>query len=62
MPQLLGAALLAIGGMVAMRVLRKEWKRVNQSMDEQRRAPKQSADAQRLERDPDTGTYRPADD
>ncbi len=62
MPQLLGAALLAIGGMVAMRMLRKEWKRVNQSMDAQRRAPKQSQDAQRLERDPDTGTYRPADD
>jgi hypothetical protein len=62
MPQLLGAALLAIGGMVAMRVLRKEWRRVNQSMDEQRRAPKQSTDSQRLERDPDTGTYRPADD
>lgn len=62
MPTLLGAALLAVGGLVVMRVARREWKRVNQSMDEQRRAPKQAKDAQRLERDPATGTYRPADD
>lgn len=64
MPTLLGAAVIALGGMVLMRVARREWRRINQSMDEQRSAPKtpRQPQAQKLERDPETGVYRPADD
>lgn len=63
MSTLVGAALLAISGFVAMRVLRREWSRVNRTMEEQRAtsAPKQN-ETTRLEQDPETGTYRPAED
>lgn len=62
MPTLLGAAVIALGGMLLLRVARREWKRVNQSMDEVRSEPKAKPDAQTLERDPETGVYRPSDD
>ncbi|MFK7791178.1 MAG: hypothetical protein AB8B88_00770 [Devosiaceae bacterium] len=62
MPTLLGAAIIALGGVLVTRLARREWKRVNTSMDAQRRAPKQSEGAKRLKKDPETGTYRPADD
>ncbi len=62
MPTLLGAAVIALGGMVLMRVVRREWKRVNENLDSQRSAPRERKSAQRLEKDPDTGTYRPAED
>ncbi len=62
MPTLLGTAILAIGGMVAWRMLRREWTRVNADLEAQRSQVKTSQDAQRLEKDPQTGVYRPADD
>lgn len=62
MPTLLGAAIIALGGIVLMRVARREWKRVNQNLEAQRSAPRGRKGAQRLEKDEATGTYRPADD
>jgi hypothetical protein len=62
MPTLLGAAIIALGGMVLMRVARREWKRVNLNLEAQRSAPRERKSAQRLEKDEATGTYRPADD
>ena len=63
MPTLVGAALMALGGFMAMRVIRREWSRVNRTMDEQRATPTaQRRQAKKLERDPETGAYRPADD
>ena len=63
MPTLVGAALLALGGLLAMRVVRREWTRVNRTMDEQRATPTaQRRQARKLEQDAETGTYRPADD
>lgn len=62
MPTLLGAAVIALGGMLLLRVARREWQRVNKNMDEQRSTPKSKPEAQTLERDPETGVYRPSDD
>lgn len=59
MPTLLGAAVIALGGMVLMRVARREWKRVNENLEAQRSAPRERKSAQRLEKDPETGVYRP---
>ncbi|MFN3172000.1 MAG: hypothetical protein ACE37E_15045 [Hyphomicrobiales bacterium] len=62
MPTLLGAAIVALGGIVLMRVARREWKRVNQNLEAQRSAPRERKSAQLLEKDEATGTYRPADE
>lgn len=62
MPTLLGAAVIALGGVILLRVARREWRRVNQSMDQQRSTPKAKPQAQTLEQDPETGVYRPSDD
>jgi hypothetical protein len=59
MPTLLGAAVIALGGLVLMRVARREWKRVNKNLEAQRSAPRERKSAQRLEKDPETGVYRP---
>jgi hypothetical protein len=59
MPTLLGAAVIALGGLVLMRVARREWKRVNENLEAQRSAPRERKSAQRLEKDPETGVYRP---
>lgn len=62
MPTLIGATVLALGGFVVMRIARREWRRVNERMEAQRSAPREPKAAQKLERDPETGAYRPADD
>ncbi|MEM6710719.1 MAG: hypothetical protein AAF590_00365 [Pseudomonadota bacterium] len=64
MPALFGAFALAVGGMLVWRFARREWTRVNKEMDAQRRdgLPGEREASRKLERDPDTGTYRPTDD
>lgn len=62
MPTLLTTAAIFVGGLVLFRMARREWRRVNDTMQAQRSAPRERKDAQRLEKDPETGTYRPADD
>lgn len=64
MPTLLGAGVLAIGAMLAMRIVRREWKRVNATMQSQRSAKMRDASEAMtsLEQDPQTGAYRPKKD
>lgn len=62
MPTLLAGAAIVLGGAVLMRIARREWQRVNRDLEAQRSAPSQSEGAQRLEKDPQTGVYRPARD
>lgn len=56
MPQLLILGLLACGGWYAWKVLKREMRRVSREVDAARKPPSQT-----LERDPDTGRYRPRD-
>ena len=62
MPTLIGAAVLALGGLVVVRLARREWHRVNRTMDAQRSAPRARQSAQKLEKDPESGAYRPVED
>ena len=62
MPTLIGAAVLALGGLVVMRLARREWHRVNRTMDAQRSTPSARQSAQKLEKDPETGAYKPVED
>ncbi len=62
MPTLIGAAVLALGGLVVMRLARREWHRVNRTMDAQRSTPGARQSAQKLEKDPETGAYKPVED
>ncbi|MEO0384930.1 MAG: hypothetical protein AAF234_15390 [Pseudomonadota bacterium] len=61
MPTLLTSAAIFVGGLVLFRMARREWRRVNDTMQAQRSAPRERKGAQRLEKDPDTGAYRPKD-
>lgn len=62
MPTLLGAGAIIIGGMILLRLARREWARVNRSMESQRSAGLKAdgLPAQKLARDPVTGIYRPS--
>lgn len=58
MPPFLIAAAGVIGAIALARVLTREARRVNDILDP-RRSPAEEAPAERLERDPATGEYRP---
>ncbi|QTL04846.1 hypothetical protein J5J86_05880 [Aquabacter sp. L1I39] len=58
MPPFLIAAAGVIGAIALARVLTREARRVNDILDT-RRTPGDDAPAERLERDPATGEYRP---
>ena len=63
MPQALLVVLGAIGAVIAAKLIAKEWRRVNDELD-QSRAGTAPADVKReamphLRRDPVTGDYRP---
>lgn len=62
MPTLLTSAAIFVGGLMLFRMARREWRRVNDAIQAQRSTPRERKAAQRLEKDPDTGAYRPADD
>ncbi|WP_350332907.1 hypothetical protein [Coralliovum pocilloporae] len=59
MIQLLPAALIGAAGYLAYKAVRKEMKRVG---DEIREADRKANHIPTLERDPETGIYRPRDD
>lgn len=58
MPPFLIAAAGVIGAIALARVLTREARRVNDILDT-RRAPASEEPVERLERDPNTGEYRP---
>ncbi|MEM1287926.1 MAG: hypothetical protein AAGH60_06210 [Pseudomonadota bacterium] len=61
MPALFGFVAVAVGGVLALNIARREWRRVNSSLDDVRRAPsaRTRRETRKLIKDPDTGTYRP---
>ncbi len=59
MPLILIAAGI-LGGVVLVRFVVREGKRINRELDEARKAqPGEQDSIPKLRRDPDTGTYRP---
>jgi hypothetical protein len=62
MPTLLAGAAILVGGAIVFRIARREWQRVNANLEAQRSAPPERESAKRLERDPETGVYRPRED
>ena len=56
MPQLLIVGVALVGGWYAWKMLKREMARVEREVDAVRKAP-----AETLERDPETGRYRPKD-
>ncbi|MCB1508521.1 MAG: hypothetical protein KDI98_07175 [Hyphomicrobiaceae bacterium] len=65
MPFLFGLILAGAGAVIALRLLSREWDRVNADLDEVRREPPKTGRTVRaeldLERDPNTGVYRSRD-
>lgn len=63
MPQALLLIVSALGAAIAARLIAREWRRVNEELDRMRAEPAR-AEATReripvLQRDPETGVYRP---
>jgi len=56
MPQLLIFGAVVVGGWYAWKALKREMARVDREVEAVRKQPTQT-----LERDPDTGRYRPSD-
>lgn len=54
-PLILGMTLAAGAALIAARIVRREWHRVNRELDMARSAPNSST----LRRDPKTGVWRP---
>jgi len=61
MVNVLGAAALAVGGYLLMRAVRREMGRVERRVSEAARKTPDARTAKTLERDPETGRYRPKD-
>jgi hypothetical protein len=61
MPQALLLVLGAIGAVIAAKLIAKEWRRVNEELDQARAKPVdvEHAEMPNLQRDPVTGVYRP---
>lgn len=59
MPPILAIATLAAGGYILARALRREMARVEMRVSEAARKQAETQDVKTLERDPDTGRYRP---
>ncbi|TCT08220.1 hypothetical protein [Aquabacter spiritensis] len=59
MPPLVLAALGALGATALARLLVRETRRVNRSLDPHRPNPDGEPPGETLERDPETGAYRP---
>jgi hypothetical protein len=61
MPQALLVVLGAIGAVIAAKLFVKEWRRVNDELDQARARPVdvERAEMTSLRRDPVTGEYRP---
>lgn len=64
MSTVLSTVAIFLGGMLVWRVAKREWNRINRSMDQQRSAKMatRQAETQTLQRDPETGVYRPSSD
>jgi hypothetical protein len=64
MSTVLSTVAVILGGMLVWRVVKREWTRINRSLDAHRSAPRAAPDGhtQTLERDPETGVYRPSSD
>ncbi|MBA5778432.1 hypothetical protein H2509_14980 [Stappia sp. F7233] len=61
MPPLFVLAALAAGGYILARALRREMARVENRVSEAARKQAETQDVRTLERDPETGRYRPRD-
>ncbi len=59
MPQLLGFAILAVGGLILMRAMRAQMDRVEKHLSRAANPARKAEARQSLERDPVTGRYRP---
>jgi hypothetical protein len=61
MPQALLLVLGAIGAAIAAKLIAREWRRINDELDQARAKPVdiERADMTNLQRDPVTGVYRP---
>lgn len=62
MSTILSTVAIVLGGMFVWRMAKREWSRINRSMDRQRSTPRatRQSETQTLERDPVTGVYRPS--
>jgi hypothetical protein len=63
MPQALVLILSALGAAIAARLIAREWRRVNEELDRMRAEPARAETTREripvLQRDPETGVYRP---
>lgn len=64
MSTVLSTVAVLLGGMFVWRVAKREWQRINRSMDAHRTTPRATGHGhtQTLQRDPETGVYRPSSD